>query len=422
MIGTTIGDSRAFGMSCYETMSPRYKAFKGDRMSHKTKFLTLAGFIVSICLSTAVSAQSFTAATLGDYGNVSVMEVSGNYDIKNQDGSSNNQPRQAVAKEFFRTHKDEYDFIVIFSNFDFKMVEFGDKGYYHGLRNDIHGIGLEIFNNSPNGEYGSGGSLQGIVEMGNLAKIITDPLHPEFGDTLNTLTHEIMHRWGSQAKFKNADGSISSALLGMDQDHWSFLLDTAGSVMYGNRWQNNGNGTFTSTTPYREMKLYSPLDLYLMGVIDKSKVPAMLLIDSPGTDPTRLPEAGVTISGTARTVTIDDIIAAMGPRVPDASTSQKSFKTAFIYITQPGTFAPDAIYQIENIRNGFVTRHSILTDGQSIVQVAPTSKDDIPVNPGVLPPSTTPRTSPANISEGVQWLKANQKSDGSWAESKERIV
>jgi len=38
------------------------------------------------------------------------------------------------------------------------------------------------------------------------------------------------------------------------------------------------------------------------------------------------------------------------------------------------------------------------------------------VNPGILPPSTTPRTSPASISEGVQWLKATQKSDGSWAD------
>ena len=385
-------------------------------MSHKIKFLALAGVMLSMCLTTAASAQSYTAAALGDYGNVSVMEVTGNYDIKNQDGSSNSGPRQAVAKEFFRTHKDEYDFIVIFTNFDFKMVEFGDKGVYHGIKNDVHGIGLEIFNNSPSGEYGSSGNLQGIIDMGNLANISADQASPEFTETLNTLGHELMHRWGSHARFRNADGSENTALLGMDQEHWSFLLDTAGSVMYGNRWQDNGNGTFTSTTPYREMKLYSPLDLYLMGMIDRSKVPPMLLIDSPGADPARLPEAGVTITGTARMVTIDDIIAAMGPRVPDASASQKSFKTAFIYITQPGTFNADAIYQIENIRNGFVTRHSILTDGRSIVQVAPTTKDDLPVNPGVLPPSTTPRTSPANISEGVQWLQANQKSDGSWAD------
>jgi len=61
-----------------------------------------------------------------------------------------------------------------------------------------------------------------------------------------------------------------------------------------------------------------------------------------------------------------------------------------------------------------VTRHSILTDGQSIVEVASTQKEDVPVNPGVLPPATTPRTLPPNIDEGVLWLMTNQRSDGSW--------
>ena len=378
---------------------------------------TWIAFLLIMCflIPTRLFAAEFTATSLADYGNVSVMEVSGVYDAKNPDGTVNSAPRQAIATEFFRTHKDEYDFLVVFTNFDFAMPDDGKaRGFFEGVKNDTQGIGSNLFDNTS--FYGSSGRLQGTIDMGNLAKLVSDPMDPKFNETLYILSHEMMHRWGSYAKFKDAEGSDSTALLGKDQAHWSFLLDSGGSVLYGNRWQNNGNGTFTSLAPKNELKFYSPLDLYLMGMIDKSKVPPMLLIDSPGTDPKRLPEAGVTIAGTARTVTIDDIIAAMGPRDPDASTSQKSFKTAFIYITQPGTFTADSIYAIENIRNGLVTRHSILTDGKSIVQVAPTTKDDIPMNPGILPPSTTPRTSPANISEGVQWLKTNQKSDGSWTD------
>jgi hypothetical protein len=363
-------------------------------------FRIMSSFLLFI--SADASAQEFTAASLADYGNVTVMEVSGGYDAKNPDGSVNSGPRQAIASEFFRTHKDEYDFLVVFSNFDFPMPDDGHaKAFYMGVKNDTRNIGIDAFNFTQ--AFGSTNDrLQGMIDMGNLRSLATDPMDPKFNETLYLLSHELMHRWGAHARFRNSDGSISTALLGKDQDHWSFLLDSGGSLLYGNRWQDNGSGTFTSLAPQNEMKLYSPLDLYLMGMIDKAKIPPMLLIDSPGADPGRQPEAGVTIPGTARTVTIDDIIAAMGPREPDASASQKSFKTAFIYITQPGTFNPDAIYQIENIRNGFVTRHSILTDGQSIVEVAPTSKDDIPVNPGILPPSTTPRTSPANISEGVE--------------------
>jgi hypothetical protein len=145
--------------------------------------------------------------------------------------------------------------------------------------------------------------------------------------------------------------------------------------MYGNRWIDNGNGTFTSTTPYKQMKIYSPLDLYLMGMIDRSRVPPMFLINSPITDSTQLPQAGITVTGTAQYVTIDQIIAAMGPRVPDASSSQKSFKTAFILITQPGTFTGNELSGIENIRNAEVTRLSILTDGQAIMEVASTLKE-----------------------------------------------
>jgi Tol biopolymer transport system component/flagellar hook assembly protein FlgD/subtilase family serine protease len=385
-------------------------------MNRSTSFAALAVVILSLFPSVPASAQVFTATSLADYGNVSVMVVTGSYDAKNPDGTVNSAPRKAIATEFFRTHKDEYDFLVVFSNFDFPMPDDGHaKAFYMGVKNDTRNIGITPFNYAQ--EFGSTNDrLQGMVDMGNLRSLASDPMDPKFNETLYVLSHEMMHRWGARAKFKNFDGSDSTALLGKDQDHWSFLLDSGGSLLYGNRWQNNGNGTFTSIAPQNAMKLYSPLDLYLMGMIDKSKVPPMLLIDSPGIDPGRLPEAGVTIPGTARTVTIDDIIAAMGPREPDASASQKSFKTAFIYITQPGTFTPDAIYSIENIRNGFVTRHSILTDGASIVEVSSQPKDDIPHNPGILPPSTTPRTSPANISEGVQWLKASQKSDGSWAD------
>ena len=63
-------------------------------------------------------------------------------------------------------------------------------------------------------------------------------------------------------------------------------------------------------------KYYSPLDLYLMGFYDKTQVPPMLLIHNPDIDPARMPETGVTISGTPRYITIDDIIAAEGERIP----------------------------------------------------------------------------------------------------------
>jgi PKD repeat protein len=303
---------------------------------------------------------------LGDYGNVTVMEVDGSYDAKNPDGSLNRLPRQEIAKAFLRNHTDDYDFIVVFSNFDFQMPETGAKGFYLEVKNDTQGVGKAIFDDSS--YYGSNGKLQGIIDMGNIANRFSGPADPKFEETLNTLAHEQMHRWEAAVKFKDASGILSSALLGKDREHWSYLLDSDASLMYGNDWQDNKDGTFTSTG---KEGYYSALDLYLAGFYDKSQVPPMLLIDNPDIDPAKLPEVGTTISGTSRYVTIDDIIATEGERVPDVSSSQKMFKTAFILITAPGTYTGNELADMEIIRDAWAGRFASLTGGKgSIADVA----------------------------------------------------
>ncbi len=312
--------------------------------------------------------SAFTATTLGDYGNVTVMEVSGNYDAKKADGSINDLPRQEIAREFIRTHQDQYDFLVIVSNFNFAMPQGEAKAYYMEVKNDVQGIGKTVFDNSAS--YGSSGKLQGTIDMGNIAGLGVSPLDPStFEQTLDTLAHEQLHRWGTGVRFKNPDGTLSTALYGKDNAHWSYLLDTDGSLEYGNDWKSNGDGTFTSVSA---SKYYSALDLYLMGMIDKSQVPPMTLIENTNFDSSLLPSIGITITGTARTVTIDDIIAAEGRRVPDATTSQKSFKTGFIFITQPGTFTGTEPAGIEQLRSAWAGRFASLTGVKgSIAGVAP---------------------------------------------------
>ena len=368
--------------------------------------------LLCLLIGANAAAANFTTKTLGDRGNVTVMEVTGSYDAYNPDGTVNAGPRQAIAKEFFRTHKDEYDFLIIFSNFDFKMPDNGEAlAFYSPVKNDTKGIGLDLFDYS--GFYGSNGKLQGTVDMGNVSSLTMDPLDPLFENTLDTVSHEMMHRWAAYVKFRNPDGSLSSGLLGKDDCHWSFLLSTDASLMLGNTWQDNGNGTFTSV---RARKYYSPLDLYLMGFIDKSQVPPMLLIENSDVDPKQVSEVGVTITGTPRYVSIDGIIAAEGERIPGPAESQKSFKTAFIFITSPGTFSGDKLYGLENIRSGWLTRYSVLTDGAGLVQVESTPIDSVPVNPGVISPTVTPRPLPPNIDDGANWLINNQQADGSWVD------
>jgi Carboxypeptidase regulatory-like domain/Prenyltransferase and squalene oxidase repeat len=354
-------------------------------------------------------ADDFSAVWLGDFGNVTAMEVTGNYDANNADGTINSAARALISKEFYRTHKDEYDFLMIVTNFDFKMPEAEARAFYMGVKNDTHGIGWELFDNTS--FFGSGGRLQGTVDMGNLASIASDPYSPDFENTFYIVNHELMHRWGARVKFKAADGSTSSALLGKDGSHWSFLLDSQRSVLYGNTWQDNGDGTFTAK---EGGKYFSPLDLYLMGIYDKSRVPPMMLIENPAVDAKQTPKPGTTISGIPRYVTIDDIIAVEGERIPPASQSQKKFNMAVIFITTPGTFTGDETNALENLLRGVATRYSILTDAAALLSATPAPIDEVAVNPWLFPEQGSKRTAAANVDEGAAWLVAAQKDDGSW--------
>jgi hypothetical protein len=369
-------------------------------------FVSIA-FAVLAFGAEAFAADPFYARALGDYGNVSVIEVSGNYDEYDSEGKVNSRPRELIAREFYATHKDEYDFLVIFTDFDIKF-ESEAVAFYLGVKNDTLGIGNEIFDNGY--LYGSGGKLQGTIDMGNVANLATSPVDPRFDFSLDTLAHEMLHRWGAHVKFLDSSGELSTALLGKDGSHWSYLLDSNGSLEYGNNWEDNGDGTFTSIAA---RKYFSPLDLYLMGMIDSSEVPPMLLIENPDIDPTQVSSGGDTISGTPRYVTIEDIIAAEGERVPNAKDSRKQFKMAFVLATS-GALTWDALNGIENIRKEFLSRFSILTDGKGLVRIVNTLDEELPTNPGVQPVEPTPRTLPPSMDDGVSWLLAAQDENGNW--------
>jgi hypothetical protein len=185
---------------------------------------------------------SYQAAHRGDLGRVAVIDFAGNYDLRLDDGADNLEARAVIAREFFRTHPDIYDFLVVFSTFEFDSEDV--VAMHFGVRNQVRGIGLGPFDVSD--LFGSDSRLLGYIDMGALSRHQTNPLEPAFEATLATLGHEVMHQWSGRARFVNAEGKISAALLGKDGSHWSDLLDTNASVLYGHKWRDNHDGTFTS--------------------------------------------------------------------------------------------------------------------------------------------------------------------------------
>lgn len=216
--------------------------------------------------------------------------------------------------------------------------------------------------------------------MGNVSALAANPYSEQLNQTLTVLSHEFVHRFGAYVRYKLPDNSLSTALLGKDNSHWSYLLDSQGSVMYGNGWSDNGDGTFTSTTI---MNSYSPLDLYLMGMIPKEQVPPMLLIDNSNIDKTQLPFLGATVSGMASIVSINDIVAAEGERVPNVNTSQKQFNVGYILLVRHGDSMGQAAQALDVVRKGLAGIFAELTNGVGSIASVPASLEvvfDTPSN------------------------------------------
>ena len=80
--------------------------------------------------------------------------------------------------------------------------------------------------------------------------------------------------------------------------------------MYGSDWTHNPDGAWTAS---RVIETYSPLDLYLMGLLPPAQVPFFTLLRNPAVDPARVASRGRHRRGrAAETITVGQVIAAEG--------------------------------------------------------------------------------------------------------------
>jgi subtilase family serine protease len=340
-----------------------------------------------------------------DVGSIAVIEYDDrSYDRNLPDGTPNYAARVPVALRFYEDHGDLYDFLVVFTNFEFDTA--GATAFYSLVRNDVTGIGKLV---TDNGDlFGSPSRLKGYVDMAAVARYREDPFGVEPGQrgylrTLSTLLHEVGHQWLAEARYRNASGQVSTDMLGWDGVHWSYLLDSDASHLLGSDWVANGGGVYTAA---RVREIYSPLDLYLMGFLDPSGVPDFTLLRNPAVDPTGLPVEGATVTAAPETVAIGQVIDAMGPRGPDQRHSQKEFRLGFVFLVRPGQ-APTAadLDAVDRIRRTFAALFFAQTRG---VAVADTALAEAPP----APPAPAP-----DLDRALAWLLSRQSIDGRWEDS-----
>ncbi|MGA9768432.1 MAG: hypothetical protein WBV94_05280 [Blastocatellia bacterium] len=271
----------------------------------------------------------------------------------------------ALTQAFYRTHGDVVDTIFVWADFSYD----NGAGVAHSfnVRNDIEGIGLPIFDRSST--YGSQSRLSTIITMGNQSDWPSDP--QQHAVSLNTaisiVCHELGHRWLSYIRFGNKDN-----LLGRDESHWSFLVDTRtnsegsySSLMEGNAWRDFGTGAFTTTES--AVNYFSALDEYLMGLRSADTVGSFFYLDTDEQFKSLLrgksPITGFSMNATRKNVSIEQIIERVGPRVPDAADAPKEFRVAFILLTEQGAEASGStIKKMDRYRDALVDYFSTATN------------------------------------------------------------
>lgn len=268
----------------------------------------------------------------------------------------------SVVRRFYEGHSDAFEQLVVYTTRPLNPVP-GTLAFELNIRNDSQGIGLPLFDDSA--QWGSAGILASLVYMDAVDQYLDV-------DGFEILGHEVGHRWLARLTFREPGASPSAALLGRGSVHWSFFLDSDASVMEGNDIEDRGGGRFETVDVARG---YSALDQYVMGLRPALDVPAFFFVEAPDDfRPNRRytastsPEAGVSFTGRRRDVEIGDVVAALGPRLPEAAAAPRMLRQAFVLVGDPTAAATDSrMGAVARIRARFEPYYREATGGRGFV-------------------------------------------------------
>lgn len=253
-----------------------------------------------------------------------------------------------VEEGFLASHADDSQFLVIYTTFPLQ----GAAAFFQAVENHIEGIGYRtiadldpvipapVFDDTPSSQ------LQGFMHMNHWQSYVADTGLLDEERISLVFGQELGHAWLAFVRFDDGTGE-SDAMLGRDRAHWSFYLNSGGSPVEGHEWIDNGDGTFTAVK--RDRYQFSDLDLYLMGLIPPTMVRPWFIVENPTNcvdsaleNMACAPREGhqfradqYRVTGTRRDVTIDDVIAAEGPRVPAWPDAPSRFDISFLLVKRP---------------------------------------------------------------------------------------
>jgi hypothetical protein len=281
---------------------------------------------------------------------------------------------------------DRFDFMVWYSDFRVDDQEAGTRSD-GDIPQNVEGLGPRMDVGRRPSDYCSEGRLQVVWHQPVYAGAVQAHERSPSGAWNNynlamaQIAHEHGHRWSTRSR-----AIVNGEIVELRGEHVPWAMSGAahwlgglhapspfpygggeheGSVMGGAVYQDNGDGTFTvldrgSMVPASG---YSYLELYFIGVLAPEDVPDFFQltdIERAGQDELGRP----LVRATRIDITIDDIIAHNGPRVPSFEEAPKDFSTAFVAVTLNGQRpSPELLERTDGIRQEWMRFWSIATGG-----------------------------------------------------------
>jgi homoserine O-acetyltransferase len=202
----------------------------------------------------------------------------------------------------------------------------------------------------------------------------------DYNYAMSQVGHELGHRWAA-----NASAIVNGDTIVLGPTHWAAGVHLPAAFPYsnpqeadamgGSTWKDNGDGTWTQLDRdyYSPAKGWSWFALYLMGLAKPEEVqPFFILRNLQRTGQTDA-QGHPIFRGDKTVITIQDVIAAMGPRIPDFDHSQRKFNTAMVVVTMPGKKpSKELVTAANNIAEHWITYWSKTTGGRASMTVSPT--------------------------------------------------
>jgi hypothetical protein len=288
---------------------------------------------------------------------------------------------QDVTCSVIKALGDKFDFFATYSDFRVDNPEGGTPST--GPRGQtVSGIGTTT---SGLENYCSQGQLQWMfVEPVSTSAVQIQERSPDgrmtdYNYAMSQIGHELGHRWAADAR-----AIVNGETINLGPVHWAtgvhlpaafpYSNPVEADAMGGSTWKENSDGTYTQLDRdyYSPAKGWSWLALYLMGLAKPEEVkPFFILRNLQRTGQTDA-EGHPIFRGDKTVITIQDVIAAMGPRIPDFDHAQKKFNTAIVVMTMPGKQpTKELITAANNISERWIKYWAKTTDGRSVMTVNP---------------------------------------------------